>query len=225
MNSLGQSQPPSKPLVPHSSPPARSPRFANVGIWLGSCIGRVVIPGIAFIFGISIGVAGVILYILSIAGEGQVVVTPLPPAGGDIIVQVSPAYVTNLLNMNLRSSGLPGNVKNVGVMLADSDQIHRAQMTISGSEQISGLGIGITSPFTVVVQPYIDGCQLKVNVLHADFSGITVTSFAATFESRINEQLAMKSATLPAGFQYCLTNVRTKPQGLFLTYSATPLAQ
>jgi hypothetical protein len=224
MNSLEQPQLPSKPFVPDSSP-ARSPRFASAGTWLGGCIGHVVIFGIAFIFGISIGVAGVILYILSIAGEGQVVVTPLPPPGSDIIVQVSPAYVTHLLNMNLHGLGLPGDVKNIGVMLADSDQIHRAQMTISGSEQISALGIEITSPFTVVVQPYIDSCQLKVNVLHADFSGITVTGFAATFESQIDEQLAMKSATLPAGFQYCLTNVRTKPQGLFLTYSATPLAR
>lgn len=136
MDSLGQPQPPSKALSLHLPLPARSHRFANVGIWLRSCIGRVVIPGIAFIFGISVGVAGVILYILSIAGEGQVVVTPLPPPGGDIIVQASPAYVTHLLNMNLRGSGLPGDAKNVGVTLADSDQIHRAQMTISGSNRL-----------------------------------------------------------------------------------------
>jgi hypothetical protein len=182
-------------------------------------------PAIAFIFGIGIGVAGLLLYILSFAGEGRVVVTSLPPAGSDIMVQVGPAYITHLLDMDLRNSGLPGEIQNVQVAFADSDQIHRAQMTITGSEQIGALGIGMARPFTVVVQPYIDDCQLKVNVLHADFSGITVTSFVATFESRIDEQLAMKASNLPAGFKYCLTNVRTKPQGLFLTYTATPVAQ
>ncbi len=222
MNSLGQPQPPSKPSVPNSPPPAQSPRLANVRIWLRSRTGRMVIPGIAFIFGIGIGVVGLILYILSFAGEGRVVATSLPPPGGDIMVQVGPAYITHLLDMDLRNSGLPGNVENVRVTLADSDQIHRAQMTITGSEQISALGIGMARPFTVVVQPFIDDCQLKVNVLHADFSGIAVTSFAAAFEGQIDEQLAMKPGTLPASFKYCLTNVRTRPQGLFLTYSATP---
>jgi len=210
MNSLGQPQPPSKPLVPQSPPLTRSRAE------------RIVIPGIAFIFGIGIGVVGLILYTLVIASERRVVVPSLSSPGGDIIVQVGPAYITHLVNTDLRQSGLPGNVENVQVMLADSDRIHRAQMTITGSEQISTLGIEMTSPFTVVVQPYIEDCQLKVNVLHADFSGITVTAFAASFEGQINQQLVMNPGILPTGFKYCLTNVRTRPQGLFLTYSATP---
>jgi len=184
----------------------------------------VIVPGVAFVLGLGVGVVALLLYALSLSTEGRVLVTPLPPPGGDIIVQVGPAYITRLLDRDLRHSGLPGNVENVRVSLADSDRIHSAQMTITGDEQIGALGIGATRPFTVVVQPFISDCQLKVHVLHANFSGVTVTGFAATFEGQVDQQLEMKPGGLPAGFQYCTTNVRTKSQGLFLTYSATPIS-
>jgi len=183
----------------------------------------VIVPGVALVLGVGIGVVGLLLYALSLSTEGRVLVTPLPPPGGDIIVQVGTTYITRLLIKDLQSSDLPGSVENVRVMLADSDRIHSAQMTIIGDEQIGVFGIGATRPFTIVVQPFIRDCQLQVNVLHADFSGVTVTGFAATFEGQINQQLEVKPGGLPAGFQYCTTNVRTKPQALFLTYSATPI--
>jgi hypothetical protein len=223
MNSLDQPQPPSPSPVSQPIAPSRKPRFARSRGWLRSRSGRVIVPGVAFVLGVGIGVVGLLLYALSLSTEGRVLVTPLPPPGGDIIVQVGPAYITRLLDRSLRHSDLPGSVENVHVMLADSDRIHSAQMTITGGEQIGALGIGATRPFTIIVQPFIRDCQLQVNVLHADFSGITVTGFAATFEGQINQQLEMKPGGLPAGFQYCTTNVRTKPQGLFLTYSATPI--
>ena len=223
MNSLDQPQPP--PTSPISRPiaPSRKPRFTRTRSWLRSRSGRVIVPGIAFVLGLGVGVIALLLYAFTLSTEGRVLVTPLPHPGGDIMVQVGPAYITRLVERNLRNSNLPGSVENVRVSLADSDRIHSAQMTVSGDEQISTLGIVATRPITVVVQPLIRDCQLQVHVLHADFSGVTVTGFAATFEGQINQQLEMKPGGLPAGFQYCATNVRTKPQGLFLTYSATPI--
>ncbi len=223
MNSLDQPQPPSTSPVSQSIAPSRKPRFARTRSWLRGPSGRVVVPGVAFVLGLGVGVLALLLYALSLSTEGRVLVTPLPPPGGDIIVQVGPAYITRLLDRNLRNSGLPGNVENVRVSLADSDHIHSAQMTITGDEKISTLGIDATRPFTIVVQPFLRACRLQVHVLHADFGSVTVTGFAATFEGQINQQLEMKPGGLPAGFQYCATNVRTKPQGLFLTYSATPI--
>jgi len=193
MNSLDQPQPP-------SIAPSRKPRFARTRIWLRSRSGRVIVPGAVFVLGIAVGVVALLLYALSLSSEGRVLVTPLPPPGEDIIVQVGPAYITRLLDRDLRDSNLPGNVENVRMRLADSDRIHSAQMTITGDEQISTLGIGATRPFTIVVQPLIRDCQLQVHVLHADFSGVTVTGFAATFEGQINKQLEMKPGGLPAGF-------------------------
>ena|SRR5215472_10049141 len=224
MNSLDQPQLPSTSPVSRPIAPSRKPRFARTRGWLRSRSGRAIVPGVAFMLGIGVGVVALLLYAFTLSTEGRVLVTPLPPPGGDIIVQVGPAYITRLLYRNLRNSNLPGSVENVQVRLADSDRIHSAQMTITGDENISTLGIVATRPFTIVVQPLIRGCQLQVHVLHADFSGVTVTGFAATFEGKINEQLEMKPGGLPAGFQYCATNVRTKPQGLFLTYAATPVA-
>src|SRR6266566_1791800 len=223
MNSLDQPQPPSTSPISQSIAPSRKPRFARTRRWLRSRGGRVIVPGAALALGVGIGVVALLLYALSLSSEGRVLVTPLPPPGGDIIVQVGPAYITRLLDRDLRNSDLPGNVENVRVRLADSDHLHNAQMTITGDEQISTLGIVATRPFTIVVQPFIRDCQLQVHVLHADFSGVTVTGFAATFEGQINQQLEVKPGGLPAGFQYCTTNVRTKPQALFLTYSATPI--
>jgi len=223
MNSLDQPQPPSTSPISQPIAPSRKPRLARTRRWLRSRGGRVIVPGVALVLGVGIGVVGLLLYALSLSTEGRVLVTPLPPPGGDIIVQVGTTYITRLLIKDLQSSDLPGSVENVRVMLADSDRIHSAQMTIIGDEQIGVFGIGATRPFTIVVQPFIRDCQLQVNVLHADFSGVTVTGFAATFEGQINQQLEVKPGGLPAGFQYCTTNVRTKPQALFLTYSATPI--
>ena len=225
MNSLDQPQLPSTSPVSQPIAPSRNPRFARTRSWLRSRPGRVIVPGFAFVLGIAVGLVALLLYALTLSTEGRVLVTPLPPPGGDIIVQVGPAYITRLVDRNLRNSGLPGNVENVGVKLADSDRIHSAQMTVTGDEKISTLGIIATKPFTIVVQPFLRSCQLQVHVLHADFSGVTVTGFAAIFEGKINQQLEMKPGGLPAGFQYCATNVRTKPQGLFLTYAATPIAE
>jgi hypothetical protein len=192
--------------IPQPTPPRKSPRRIS-----GKSI---IIPSVTFLLGVVIGVMSIVLYALSISGSVQPIV-PVPLAQhSDVEVQVGHAYITHLVERNLRSSGV-GDVSNVVVTLAKGDQ-----MTIHGDEQVM---FGFTRPFTIVVQPFVDACQLKVRVLRADLSGISITGFVAKFESQINQQLEGKSTNLPAGFIYCKTSVSTEPQGLHLTYSAKPV--
>jgi len=94
------------------------------------------------------------------------------------------------------------------------------RMIINGDDQIA---LGFTGHFTIVVQPLIASCRLKIHVLQANLAGIPITGFVAMFEDQVNQQLQSKPATLPSGFVYCETSVRTDPQGLYLTVSAKPV--
>ena len=197
--------------------PPRSPRFARIRTCLRSRTGRIILPSLTFLLGILIGVGAILLYALSIAGDGQILITSTSHEGGDIIVQVGPAYITHIVARELESSELPGQVSNVKVTLARGDQ-----MTITGDDQFTLLAVGVTRHFTVVVQPLVNNCQLQMHVLHADLQGIAVTGFVANFEGQVNQQLQAKPTNLPKGFVYCATAVRTDPKGAFVTYSATP---
>ena len=193
---------------------SREPRFKRLRSWMRSRTGRIIIPLVTLLLGIIVGIGSLFLYGLS--GEGKVL--PVPgPGKTDISVVADRAYITSIVNMNLRESGLPGTVENVQVDLASGDQL-----TINADDAFSILGIGFTKHFTVIVQPYIGNCSLQVHVIHADLSSIPVTGFVSAFESSINAQLQQKPTALPLGFQYCATSVSTQPAGLLLTYSAIP---
>jgi len=184
--------------------------------WLRSRAGRIVVPLVALLVGVALGV--VVLLLIGLSGQGQTVATP--QAGqSDLVVEADRAFLTNLVIQNLRKSGMPGTIENVNVTLAQGDQF-----TINGDDTFSVLGIGLTKHFTVVVQPYIRTCMLQIHVVSANLSGIPVTGFVQSFESSINQQLQQKPTGLPGGFQYCTTSVRTQPDGMFVTYSATPIA-
>jgi len=176
--------------------------------------GRIVIPVVTFLLGIVVGVIAIVLYALSISGHGHVLSTPSSPQSSDLIVQVGPAYITHIVDSNLRAAGVV-NASNVQVTLGHGDQ-----MTISGDYQLI---FGLSRHFTLVLQPLIASCQLKVHVLEADLGGIPITVFVASFENQINSQIQSKPLNLPAGFQYCETSVRTDPQGLYVTISAKPV--
>ena len=212
MKSPGQPQP-QPPYIPWSPQPLPIPR---------SRIGHVVIPIITLLLGIMLGVLGLLLYASSISTEGPVIVTPLPPPGGDITSHISPAYMARVVQNDLPSSGLPGNVENVRVQLADSDLRHSVQLTITGDDQVGVLGFEMTRHITVVEQLFVQNCQIQVNVLHADLGGIPVTGFITAFEGQIDQQLQLKTNDLPAGFTYCVTALSSKPGGVFVTISATP---
>lgn len=171
-------------------------------------------PIVTFILGIAFGI--VVLLFIGLSGEGQVLI--VPAGKGDIIVEADRAFLTHLVARNLSETGLPGTIKNVDVELALGDQL-----TVSGDDSFSLLGIGVTRHFDLVAQPYVSSCVVQIHVVHADLSGIPITGFAPAFESEVNKQLSQKPSGFPKGFQYCATGVRTEPAGMFVTYSATPL--
>ena len=173
---------------------------------------RFVIPSITFLLGIVLGVMAIVVYAFS--AHGSALSTPQPPASSDIMLQAGPAYITHLVDRGLRGSGI-ANASNIHVTLQSGDQ-----MTINGDYDIA---FGFTRHFTIVLQPLIVSCQLKIHVLQADLGGIPITRFVATFEEQINQQIQSRPTTLPAGFVYCETSVRTDPQGLYLTVSAKPV--
>ena len=209
---------PSMPGSSISQPqlPRPKQRFAKIRTWLRTRTGRIVVPFTALLLGIFLGVLGLLLYALAISGDQPLIATPPPPTVGNIIVQADSTYLTHLVEQNLRAAGMPGNIRNVRVNL-----VYGAQMTITGDDQLSLLGIGVTRQFTLVVQPYVSSCNLQMHVIHADVSKIPVTGLVSAFENSVNQQLRAKSP-LPQGFTYCATGVRTEPGAIFITYTATP---
>lgn len=213
------SQPLSSQALPEVSPPApHTSRLNRLRALTSSRMRRVLLACIFFLFGLLCGIVGIFVLLLGVSSDNAAVVNPSPPATNGIVVQVGSAYITKLVSNALKTSSLPGSIQNVQVTLANGDQA-----TITGSDQISVLGIGMTRHFTVVIQPYVSSCQLHVHVLHADLGGIPVTGFAAAFEGQINSQIQVNLSKLPRGFTYCTTSVRTDLQGVYVTYSATPV--
>lgn len=212
-----QNQPTSTPLPSQQEAKAtlNQPRFARVRDWLRSRTGRIIVPLITLLMGVVLGIAALFL-----AGESDVVPAIIVPASskGEIIVEADRIFITQLVTKNLTSSGMPGQIQNVNVILKGGDQ-----MNVSGEDVLQIFGIQVSRPFTFNVQLYVSSCFLKIHIVHADFSNIPVTSFAQSFESQINEQLQQKPEGLPSGFQYCTTGVRTEPTGIFVTYEAIPV--
>jgi hypothetical protein len=212
-----QNQPSSTPLPSQQEAKTtlNKSRFARVRGWLRSRTGRIVIPLIALLVGVVLGVTA-----LSLFGESSVgpIIIVSGSSKGDIIVEADRIFITQLVTKNLTSSGMPGQIQNVNVNLKEG-----GQMIVSGEDVLQIFGVQVNRPFTFHVQLYVRSCFLKIHIVRADFSNIPVTSFAQSFESQINRQLQQKPEGLPSGFQYCTTGVRTEPIGIFLTYAAIPV--
>ncbi len=202
-----------------SSPAPRKSRFTTVLVSIRGRLGRILFVCIAFLLGLLCGVIGIFVLLFAVSSDNSAVANPSAPSRNAIVVQVGSAYITHLVSNALQTSGLPGSIQNVQATFASGDQA-----TITGSDQITVLGIGTTRRFTIVIQPYVASCQVRVHVLHVDLGGIAVTGFAALFEGQINSQIQVNTSKLPGGFTYCTTSVRTDAQGLYVTYSATPIA-
>lgn len=214
LQSSGALPPASRPLPP--APKPRKQRIPRTRRFLRSRLGRIFVPLIALLLGVVVGIAALLLYGLS--GDGQLLVVPAQGTG-NIIIQADKAYLTHLIQVDMQNSGMPGTIQNVNVTLANGDSI-----TVNADDTFSVLGIGVTKHFTLVEQPAIAACQLQIHTVHADLNGIPVTGFVQAFESNANQQLQQKPSTMPGGFNYCVTSVRTDTANLFITYSATPLA-
>jgi hypothetical protein len=197
------------PTASNSERRTRRPRFAGC---LLACI--------AFLAGIIITLAGVFGYVLFFAsGTPQPVASSSSSSVEAILVETKTAYMTQVVRKNIASSasGLPGQVSNAQVSFT-----HNGPMVITADIQFSILGIGITRQLSLSLQPSISACELHMHVAQADLQGVPITVFVQAFESQINSQMQVQAAGLPPGFTYCVTNVHTEPDGLYLTYSATP---
>src|SRR5262249_31590272 len=153
-----QNQTPSKPLTSQAQP-QKTPsgtRIDQVRRWLRSPTGHLVMPLVALVLGMMLGVGAVFLY--GLLGGGPVVIVP-SAVNGNIIVEADKTYLTQLVTKNLRDSGMPGQIENVRVDLAPGNQ-----MTVSGDDVLSVLGIGVARHFTFVVQPYVSSCFLHIHI-------------------------------------------------------------
>ena len=176
-------------------------------------LGRFISLSLVFLVGIVCGSLVTVLYGLTISGTRGAVNTPNPPQTSDFIVQVDRAYITHAVALGLNNSGM-GNASNVQVTMATGDQ-----MTITGNDEIA---FGVSTPFQIVLQPIIVSCQLQIHIMQVSVGTIGITQIAATFENQANQQLKTSSNALPSGFTYCKTSVRTDPQNMYITFSATP---
>lgn len=190
----------------------RRPRLRRTRLWLRSRSGRIVVPLVALLLGLAIGLSSIIWYGLS--GAGPITILP-KPVQGNLIIEADKAFVTELVRKDVANAGLPGKVENVTVTLARG-----SALTVQGDDTYSVLGATFSRHFTVDVQLYVTSCIMQVRVTRADLGGIPVTGFVQNFEGNINKELAQKPEGLPSGFTYCAVGVRTDPSALFLTYKA-----
>jgi len=172
---------------------------------------------VALLLGLVIGIGGLVLY-TSVSQSDRLPVTVPPSSSQNAIhIQLSSAFITQLVKKNISSAGLPGKISNVQVVLTKG-----SPMTVTGDDQIDVLGIAITRRFTLTLQPLVQSCRPHVHVLHADMGGIPVTGFASSFEAQIDQQLQFNTNDLPRGFTYCATSVQTETNALSVNMSATP---
>ena len=178
---------------------------------------RVMFTGSMLIIGFIVGVIITLLAVSLRDGDKTSVATPVISGNNAIVGQISSTFMEQVIKKQIETTGFPGTIQNVHVQLA-----HNRPITVTGDDTLSLLGVTVTRPFTMRIQPYIQNCQTQIHILHVDVSSIPVTDFAAVFEAQINNQLRISTSNLPGGFTYCATSVHTEAQGLFVSYSATP---
>ena len=174
---------------------------------------------LGILLGVLLGFFGAFFY-LSSAHDVPAPASQPVPGEAAIVVQLGPTYLSQMAAKEASQANIPGNLQHVQVKLT-----HDAPITITGDDQFSLFGFAITRQISMQLQPTIHACSLHISVTHADFAGIPVTSFVSTFEQQINQQLSSStdSKSLPQGFVYCITNIHTETNGIFVTYAARPL--
>lgn len=195
----------------------RRQRLRRTRRWLRSRTGRVIVPLLALVIGLAVGLGSILWYGLSGVGSIGIIVKS---AQGNLIIEADKDFVTQLVRDDIANAGLPGQVKNVTVTLARGDGL-----VIQGDDVYSLLGLSLSRHFVLSVQPYVKSCVLQIRVTNANLGGIPVTNFVQSFEGNINQQLAKKPAGLPSGFTYCTVGVRTDVGGMFITYKAVAVSK
>ena len=180
--------------------------------------GNPLLAFLLFLLGILLGILATLFFVIFVAHDRTPIQTTPSTQPSSVIVQVSNVYLTQLVTGKLKTSGLPGEVSNVQVVLTNTNSIQ-----VSGTDTVSVLGLGIPTPFSFTLQPYIQSCQAQVHLISADLGNLPVTNFAQTYENQINQDIQLKVSDLPAGFTYCATSTRTQPDMLSIVYSAKPV--
>src|SRR5258708_1237027 len=173
---------------------------------------------LTFFLGLVVGVVGILLVGVTFSADRSASTAPAPSGNDAVVVHVSATYITQIVQKNIHSCGIPGaaNISNTRVSLKPN-----APMTINGDEQFGFLG---TRVVTINVQPSAQNCRMHMQVLHVDVGGMSITGLVAgTIENTINQQIHLQATDLPQGFIYCATGVRTEAGALVVTYSATPV--
>ena len=180
--------------------------------------GRPLLSFLLFLLGIMLGILATLFFILFVAHDRTLIHTTSSSQPSSLTVQISSTYLTQLVSGKLKTSGLPGDISNVQVVLTNNNLIQ-----VNGTDNVSVFGIGsISAPFSLTLQPYTQSCQSKVRLIHADLGNIPVTDFTQNYEDQINQAIQLKSSDLPTGFTYCATSVHTQSDALSIVYSATP---
>lgn len=191
---------------------------------------RIVLYAIFLLIGIVLGAVGMLLFQLFIGGTKSPIPNTLTPVtSGNITVHADQSVITPLLQNSVQTIDLPanGSVSNVQVQFTNG-----TQMNITGDYQVSLLGVPVTQPFMLDTQLIVDNCQVRIHILQANFSNISVTGLVALFEDKINQKLAqlIPQNNLPGNIELCLVNVATDAQGINATFnlvvpsSVTPTA-
>ncbi len=178
--------------------------------------GCFLLAAITFVLGIAAGIGVTLLFLLLISGNKA----PLPlatpaasPTPGSVTVQADATLVASALQAALQDAQIPGNVSNIGVQFASGDQ-----MTVTGDYIYKVLGLNVTNPFTLTMQPVVSQCRLQIHILQAHFANVPVTGLVALFEDKINQQLISATSALPGHIEYCMVAVHTDPAtGLSVT--------
>ncbi len=175
---------------------------------------------IGLVAGIILSAAGFSLILLFITSGSPGTVPANQGTNGDLTltVQFSQAYLTTLAQQHINGAGVPGHISNVQVKTT-----HNAPIVITADDQIGILGLTVTRQLTIDVQPYVQDCHVHMHVTHADLGGVALTSYSASLENQLNQQLTLNSSTLPHGFSYCATSVSTEDSGVLITLTAIPL--
>ena len=179
--------------------------------------GNPLLSFLLFLLGIMLGILATLFFILFVAQDRAPIQTTSSKQPSSLTIQISSVYLTQLVSGKLKTSGLPGDISNVQVVLTNNNS-----MQVSGEDRFNLIITSVTRPFTLTLQPYTQSCQPKVRLIHADLGNIPVTNFAQTYENQINQDIQLKSSDLPPGFTYCATSINTQSNTLSIVYSATP---
>jgi hypothetical protein len=213
-SSMSQQERSSRDL--ETTPHARFPRSErSIRYRSGYCSLLMVLASL--LVGVLVGILCTLLYISSVHDVSAPVSQTLPDQTPAIVLQLTQAYLSQVVAKDISSANLPGHITDIHVTV-----VSNAPITITGNEQVIILGFTVTRPFTIHLQPVVRACQIQIGITHADLSGIPITTFVSPLEQQINQQLTNQgnSSMLPKGFLYCATDVHTATNGVIVTYTA-----